>query len=196
MLKHVAFPLIKDLTGPLVFSAEFPNRSFVLTGLSADFNALSNATGSDEYADYLGGTNAMKLVGDGLGANEVVNAITPNTIVYDAINMIRVKLKDVLKTAAKRWVRITTANLDDAGSISFNITDVAVGETGAMYSDASIVALANDWVQLEVKFTTGGPDFTGNCRVDMADADNDGNIDNSGAGNELGIHELIITTVK
>lgn len=196
MLKSLKAPLFKPNIRPFVFSAEFDNRAFVLTGLSADFNALTNATGSDNYADYLGGTNAMKLVGDGLGANEVVNAISPNTIVYGSINMIRVKIKDVLKTAAKRWIRITTGNVDDDGNISFNITDVAIGTTGAMFSSAVIETLANDWVQLEVKFTAGGPDFTGNLRVVMADADSDGNIDNSEVGNELGIHELIVTTVR
>ncbi len=198
MLKVLNKALVADLMNPLVFADgvdEILNRSFVFTGLSADFNTLTNATGTDNFADFRGGTNAMKLVGDAAGGNEAVNAVSPNTIVYAPVSVLHVKLKDVLKTAAKRWCRITVGNVDDNGGISFNVTDVEVGNTGSMFSSATIVALANDWVLLEMTLTLGGPDFTGNLTIGMADADNDASIDNSAPGNELGIHELTIHTV-
>lgn len=197
MLKSLTTDLAKELVKPLVFfdSEEEVNRSFVLTGLAADFNALTNAVSTDNIADYLMGTNAMLLEGDGLGGNEAVNAISPNTIVYAPVSMVRVKIKDIAKTAAKRWIRLSTGNIDDAGNISFNITDIAVGNTGSAFSEATIVSITNGWTQIEFKCTLGGPDFTGNFKIIMSDADNDGTIANGTSGNELGIHELIISSV-
>jgi hypothetical protein len=175
-----------------IASAETVVFSIATDGTSTGASA-TNCTFTTNVSDSDGGADAISFTDTGSGAGAVV-ALSKQVVTFNnGDNIVRVKLKDISKNSAARWVRIRFLNLTVGALISVDLTNGSVGSNSG-FTGVSFTALADGWYQFEGTTDLSGADVTGNLYLYMADANSDQTI-TADTTNTVGVHDFIVSYV-
>lgn len=162
-------------------------------GTATGFESTATSAVTTGVADSDGGNNAISFTDNTGGAGTQVRLHDTVITFNNGENIIRMKLKDIAKNTAARWVRIRVQNTTAVPSISIDLTNGALGINDG-FTNTSLTALSDGWYAFEGTVDLTGADVAGGLYLYMADADNDQNITADGT-NTVGVHDWQVSYV-
>lgn len=196
-----------NVSDPITVSASFTTPSITYyfqafhNGIATPALNSANSVFTGNYADSLGGSNAILWSGDGLGpASPTVEAVqmaTTNTFA-NGVTRLKCKFKVITSVNAKMWLRIRPLNVTSPDLVYVDISNDATADGSRLgmidptVTNVSVTSLSDGWKEVSIDYNmTGDVDRVGNLVLYMATANNVPAVINNVAGaNQIAIHDL------